>query len=90
LNFQLRPACGLHEYTSQAALEHTECHAMPCNARQGKAAYSCSPLAGLSWKCKDDDDNDDDDDIDDDDDDEKMQCNAMQCNAAQRNTMLSC
>jgi hypothetical protein len=24
LHFQLRPACGLHEYTSQAALEHTQ------------------------------------------------------------------
>jgi hypothetical protein len=24
--------------------------------------YSCSPQAGLSWKCKDDDDDDDDDD----------------------------
>jgi hypothetical protein len=25
-------------------------------------AHSCSPQAGLSWKCKDDDDDDDDDD----------------------------
>jgi hypothetical protein len=24
LHFQLRPACGMHEYTSQAALEHTQ------------------------------------------------------------------
>jgi hypothetical protein len=24
LHFQLRPACGLHEFTSQAALEHTQ------------------------------------------------------------------
>jgi hypothetical protein len=24
LHFQLRPACGLHEYASQAALEHTQ------------------------------------------------------------------
>ncbi len=24
LHFQLRPACGLHEYTSQAALEHAQ------------------------------------------------------------------
>jgi hypothetical protein len=24
LHFQLTPACGLHEYTSQAALEHTQ------------------------------------------------------------------
>ncbi len=24
LHFQLRPACGLHQYTSQAALEHTQ------------------------------------------------------------------
>jgi hypothetical protein len=28
--------------------------------------YSCSPQAGLSWKCKDDNDDDDDDDDDDD------------------------
>jgi hypothetical protein len=33
LRFQLRPACGLHEYTSHAALEHTQAtstHAGPC------------------------------------------------------------
>ncbi len=30
VHFQLRPACGLHEYTSQAALEHTHATITPC------------------------------------------------------------
>jgi hypothetical protein len=42
--FQLRPACGLHEYTSQAALEHTQAtitHAGPSS--------DCIPCTGLAY-----------------------------------------
>jgi hypothetical protein len=51
LHFQLRPACGLHEYTSQAALEHTQAtitHAGPANDKKNCRSGSAMILMVLA------------------------------------------